>query len=93
MEVEAYLIPQSGPMAGQRIPVGQNIILGRTATDGCVVEDSAASRKHVEITAREGAYFWEDLDSTNGTFINDKPMIEGIYTSGIAGIKSTLGLS
>ncbi len=80
--MQAYLVPQSGPRAGQRIPVNDAITLGRTATEGCVIEDSAASRKHVEITVRNGAYFWEDLKSTNGTFINDKPMIEGVLQNG-----------
>jgi hypothetical protein len=32
--------------------------------------DSKVSRKHARVLRREGAYFIEDLGSTNGTFVN-----------------------
>ena len=37
-----------------------------------VLEDRTVSRVHAKITEREGEYYVEDLNSTNGTFVNGK---------------------
>ena len=80
--MRAYLVPESGPKAGQRVAVGREAVLGRTADSDLVIEDSAASRRHVTVKARNGGFFWEDMDSTNGTFINDVPMLKGKLAHG-----------
>ncbi|MCM1467596.1 MAG: FHA domain-containing protein [Alistipes sp.] len=40
------------------------------AESDCVLENVMVSRKHAVITMECGGYYIEDLDSTNGTFIN-----------------------
>lgn len=40
------------------------------AESDCVVENVMVSRKHAVITMECGGYYIEDLDSTNGTFVN-----------------------
>ena len=62
---------------GERVPVGATLIIGRTAECGLVIEDTAASRRHVEITARKGSFVWKDLGSTNGTRVNGARMLAG----------------
>ena len=37
-----------------------------------VVDDEAASRRHCTITAREDVCVVSDLQSANGTFVNEK---------------------
>ena len=44
---------------------------------GLVIDDSAASRRHVEITARGNTFVWKDLGSTNGTYLNGARMLAG----------------
>ncbi len=36
----------------------------------------------MEIVAKEGRYFWEDLNTTNGTIVNDEPMLQGELKNG-----------
>ena len=42
--------------------------------DSCQVrlEDTYASQHHARLSSRDGAWFVEDLGSTNGTYLNDR---------------------
>jgi HD-GYP domain-containing protein (c-di-GMP phosphodiesterase class II) len=51
---------------------GQSISLGRLKGCDLVVDDEAASRRHCTITGRESACVVADLQSANGTFVNEK---------------------
>src|SRR5690349_13690942 len=44
--------------------------LGRAPDNKVVVNDSAVSRKHAEISVREDGYWIRDLNSKNGTKVN-----------------------
>lgn len=48
----------------------QAILIGREEGDIVLNHDSAASRAHARITYEDGAYWIEDLNSTNGTWVN-----------------------
>ncbi len=39
--------------------------------------DSLVSRRHAMIEFSQGEYVIKDLDSTNGTFINNRPLAKG----------------
>lgn len=45
------------------------IVIGREA-DISLVGDTAASRRHAEVSSADGDYWIEDLGSTNGTWVN-----------------------
>jgi serine phosphatase RsbU (regulator of sigma subunit) len=62
---------------GRRVPVGAAIKVGRTRECGLVLEDSAASRMHLEIRARGTGFHWRDLGSSNGTIVNGARMLAG----------------
>ena len=51
---------------------GENI-LGRSADCSLVVDATTVSRRHARITVARGAASIEDLESTNGTFVNKQP--------------------
>ncbi len=64
---------------GRRIPIVSRITIGRDATNAVVVDDILASRRHAVIQKVQDQYFIEDLASTNGTFVNGKPVPPGKY--------------
>jgi serine/threonine protein kinase len=51
-------------------------VVGRLQSCGIVITDPLASRRHFEISSANNAYFIEDLESHNGTFVNGK-RVEG----------------
>lgn len=51
------------------------VLLGRGSDAGIQVLDGFASRRHCEISEKDGALFMRDLGSKNGSFVN------GRYTS------------
>lgn len=67
-------MPSLLTVAGGRIELETNrcYVLGRGAESDIVVADPASSRRHASITVGSGQTVWvEDLESRNGTFVND----------------------
>jgi pSer/pThr/pTyr-binding forkhead associated (FHA) protein len=48
------------------------VTVGRGSDNNLTVEDQEVSRYHARFYVQEGRVFLQDLDSTNGTFINDQ---------------------
>ena len=46
------------------------IMIGRNAENDIVIENLAVSKEHARIVNQDGAYYIEDLNSTNGTYLN-----------------------
>ncbi|MBI3830752.1 MAG: FHA domain-containing protein [Planctomycetes bacterium] len=67
------LVVLNGPYKGRRIPLTKDLLrLGRDATCEVSLDDEAASRRHSEIASKEGKLVLRDLESTNGTYLNDQ---------------------
>jgi pSer/pThr/pTyr-binding forkhead associated (FHA) protein len=47
-------------------------ILGRYPTNDIVIPDPYVSRRHARIFYNDGEWYIEDLDSTNGTIVNNE---------------------
>ena len=65
----------TGPAAGNRIPVDyEPLVFGRSERgNGTLGDDPELSRRHACLSLLEpGRALVEDLDSTNGTFVNDR---------------------
>lgn len=56
---------------GGVIPIGESLTIGRSEENMLVLEDKYVSSRHLKIFYRNTDYILEDLDSTNGTFVND----------------------
>jgi pSer/pThr/pTyr-binding forkhead associated (FHA) protein len=57
--------------SGKRtVPLKDSVTVGRAATCDLVVSDTYVSNVHARIFAKDGAYWLEDLGSTNGTYMN-----------------------
>jgi hypothetical protein len=63
---------QSGMAAGKAFPLGPSTIIGRSM-DQCEIalNDSFLSAQHARLELRGDEWVLEDLNSTNGTFVND----------------------
>lgn len=72
--LRGYVIVDSD---GRKVPVEDSLVVGRTSDSGLAIEDSAASRRHMEIKARPNTFVWKDLGSTNGTILNGAKMLAG----------------
>jgi len=53
---------------------GRPLTIGRAADNGIVLRDGRASRHHARIDGRRGSLILTDLGSTNGSFVNDRPI-------------------
>jgi len=53
---------------------GRPLTIGRAPDNGLVLRDGRASRHHARIDARRGSLVLTDLGSTNGSFVNDRPV-------------------
>jgi hypothetical protein len=63
------VVVTSGPETGRRVELDLEVAIGRQDTD-LVVEDPEVSRRHAVLRRSDGSVIVEDLDSTNGTFVN-----------------------
>lgn len=67
----ARLVVQTGPNPGQIINLGTvSSSLGREATNNIVLNDPEISRRHARIIPQGTGFLLEDLNSTNGTYVN-----------------------
>ncbi|MBL9121859.1 MAG: FHA domain-containing protein [Phycisphaerae bacterium] len=66
-----------GPDAGKRYPLPANEpqLIGRS-TEAIDITDKTVSRRHAELTPDDGAWFVRDLESSNGTFVNGRPVFD-----------------
>ena len=57
--------------------------IGRAPTSDIVLQDTYASSDHAVMLSRDGKWFIQDLNSTNGTLVNRKPVFgENAITHG-----------
>jgi len=86
-------------LPGDRLPLLPVTTLGRALTNTIVLADSFASAEHARLTQFEGRWWLADLDSRNGTFLNEvrlqphKPVavVEGDLL-GVGGIRLRIQL-
>jgi predicted component of type VI protein secretion system len=69
-------------LAGKHVPVRNGFVIGRVAGCDLVIDDSKASRRHARIVVEAGVAEVEDLDSSNGTRLNDKPVTRRVLRDG-----------
>jgi len=64
-----------GPLKGRVFPLENKLLLiGQDVACDLQVSDTLASRRHCELIRNKDQFEVRDLGSTNGTFVNDKPV-------------------
>lgn len=77
-----WLTGESGSLAGQRIEVTGDLVVGRSGAD-IEIDDAQVSRRHAAIRPVGDGIEVEDLGSTNGTWVNERrisgrqPLVSG----------------
>lgn len=69
--------PGGEPAVGRAFGLDVITPLGRDVNNAIVVDDPFASAEHAVLTYRGRSWYLEDLDSTNGSYVNGHP-IEGV---------------
>jgi hypothetical protein len=72
----ARLVVRAGMgRVGQEILLADDVTtLGRAATCQVVIDNDFASRRHAQIIRRDELYWLRDLDSKNGTLLDNEPV-------------------
>jgi hypothetical protein len=73
---DAFLVVQQGGglNEGEHFDLFGGVSLGRSADADIRLDDRYASGIHARVFNRSGAYFVEDMNSTNGTLLNSRDL-------------------
>ncbi len=52
----------------------EELLIGRHPSCDVIVPAATVSRRHAQLTFRDGGWILQDLDSTNGTRLNGQPV-------------------
>lgn len=71
-EQASKLFVTDGALAGTIVPLGSGpITIGRAPSSTLVIDDDYASQQHAQLVqSNDGQWLLEDLNSTNGTWLN-----------------------
>jgi pSer/pThr/pTyr-binding forkhead associated (FHA) protein len=76
-------LSMAGQVAHIRRFIQAEVTIGRDPTCECPVDDEAISARHARLTYHHNQWWLEDLDSTNGTLLNqEKLSIPTVVISG-----------
>ena len=71
MDINYQLVTRKGPKPGQTFPLfAVTTTVGRDPISDIAINDPEVSRQHARISKTEEGLLLEDLESTNGTFLN-----------------------
>jgi DNA-binding NtrC family response regulator len=82
-ERKCQLAVLDGANKGKKIDLNRPVTrVGKREANDLVIEEKTVSRNHFEIVQTEDSYLLKDLESTNGTYINDIRVKEAYLTPG-----------
>lgn len=84
------LVVTDGALAGTTLPLGRSdIIVGRSPDSALVLNDTYSSSRHARFFLNQGMWWVEDLQSTNGTYINGQKITAPVQLQ--PGVGVTIG--
>jgi pSer/pThr/pTyr-binding forkhead associated (FHA) protein len=63
------------PATGRDFPLVGVLVIGREPACQVVIPGTTVSKHHARIFPQNGAWYAEDTNSTNGTLLNDAPLL------------------
>jgi diguanylate cyclase (GGDEF)-like protein len=80
---DACVVVIYGPEIGRRVPLSTAPFdIGRSSKNDLFIDQESISRHHARITFDGASYLISDMNSTNGTFVNDAPVKEAKLRDG-----------
>ena len=77
------LVAIAGPLTGSSFSLpGREAYIGRAPYNWLTINSLTVSRQHLLIEQTEGEWRVTDLDSHNGTFVNDVPVKQRLLANG-----------
>ena len=77
------LIWNNGPRVGDVVPLPDTpTLIGRAPDCALVLADPLVSSHHARIESKDGQWTIEDLDSSNGTLVNGRPIRRTVIREG-----------
>jgi phosphoserine phosphatase RsbU/P len=70
----AWLVALDGDLTGKRFPLDSPCLVGRGPLNHVVLDDPRISRQHAKVSPESGGHVVYDLNSANGTYVNDVPV-------------------
>ncbi len=70
------LVAEGDWLVGQRFPITRHAVLGRDSSCDITIPGTHLSRRHAELAVKGRALLIRDLNSSNGTFVNDRRITE-----------------
>lgn len=80
--MDKIIILQDGNVLNEVELDKQQIVIGRDEKNVICLSDISVSRRHALLTCALDEYFIEDLGSTNGTLLNDRPISKHMLKPG-----------
>lgn len=56
----------------EEYPINKELNVGRVGRNEIILKDPYVSKRHAKIFSKNNLYYIEDLDSSNGTFVNNR---------------------
>lgn len=82
-KANAQLRGLAGPYKNKEFDIGgTRVSVGRVEGNQIIVDDPSVSRHHARLQKDAGKYTLVDLGSSNGSFINDRPVTQQILKAG-----------
>jgi serine phosphatase RsbU (regulator of sigma subunit) len=72
--MSAYLVAVDGHLVGRRFALDAPCLVGRGPYNHIVLDDTRISRQHAKVSPEAGGHVVYDLNSANGTYVNDEPV-------------------
>jgi pSer/pThr/pTyr-binding forkhead associated (FHA) protein len=73
-EARLTTIDPMDPIANEYALLKEEVSLGRSEDNDIVIPHASISRAHARLVRRDGAYEVVDLNSTNGSYVNNQPV-------------------
>jgi hypothetical protein len=80
--IQHYLVAVDPGQEVERIPLDSKLIIGRSIDCDVVMNDHRLSRQHAQITQELEGFVIKDLNSSNGTYVNGKRVVNAKIRDG-----------